>query len=106
MKKTITAKIGGKNYNLLFDMAAAIDAEESAGQSLYAMMNGEITMATLASLFHAGLKANHPMERGEAIALIEQAGVPAVMRWVSRGVTQLMTGNSPAKAKTQRKKAA
>lgn len=106
MKTTTTAKISGKNYTLLFDMEAAIHAEESAGQSMYAMIDGEITMTALVSLFHAGLKAHHPMERAEAVDLIEQAGVTAVMRWVSLGVTQLMAGRAPAKPKAPRKKAA
>lgn len=95
---TLPVEIGGQTYSLMFKFGSMRLAEQELGKPIGEVLNGGgLGLEAISALFWAALQPNHRMTREGADNLVDLAGVEAVARWISEGISRYFgKGDSPA----------
>jgi hypothetical protein len=84
----LPAAIAGKVYVLTFKFGSMRLAERELGRKITAVFSGleDLGLDEVSALFWAVLQTRHAMDRDASDALIDEAGIVAVVGWIARGL--------------------
>lgn len=100
-----SVEIGGKPYQLTFDVSAFIFAQQATGKKMMEMISSfsddPDDLITLRAMVWAGLQRKHPVAIGEVDDLLSTAGLAKARAAVSEGLAAAFGG--PEEAREQGK---
>jgi len=86
-------EIGEDAYTLSFNFGSIRLAEAELGQPVFSVMKTDepLSLNAVSAIWWSTLQAKHRMTREGADALVDKAGVDAVIEWVITGLGEYIT---------------